>query len=283
MSRRFKVTKEYPNHDIGFSGPVGKVYIHKHISGSMVKVGETSKSSQARLKGYSKDWDLKGFSFHKEYLVPLDARKEIERSAQYKLNNSRIAGKRGPRELFLCGVNQAERAVEKAISESEAIAKAKKRQIAKAQYDAALENYRTLALQFLKKSPWYQTKATNLESFIANTSFTKKSTRSQNDKVNLAFAGAAFVLVGVGLTWLAFEYFTLAYFFFGPGAIWVGIQKFMEIGSAPPDVTDQAAVDQRTSLEREIKNAEHAAIKTAENEFTRSNNIDDFINKTVVF
>jgi hypothetical protein len=40
------VTKEYPNHDIGFSGPVGKVYIHEHISGSLVKVGETSKSSQ---------------------------------------------------------------------------------------------------------------------------------------------------------------------------------------------------------------------------------------------
>ena len=277
------MTKGYPNHDIGFDGPVGKVYIHKHISGSMVKVGETSKSSQARLKGYSKDWDLKGFSFHKEYLVPLDTRKKIERSAQYKLSNSRIAGKRGPRELFLCDVNQAERAVEKAISESEAIAKAKKRQIAKAQYDAALENYRALALQFLKKSAWYQTKATNLKNFIANTSFTKKSTRSLNDKVNLAFAGAAFVLVGVGLTWLAFESFALAFFFFGPGAIWAGIQKFMEIGSPPPDVTDQAAVDQRTSMEREIKNAEHAAIKTAENEFTKANNIDDFINKSVVF
>ena len=275
--------QEYVQRDVQFSGPLGKVYIHKHISGSMVKVGETSKSSQARLKGYSKDWDLKGFSFHKEYLVPLEARKEIERSAQYKLNNSRIAGKRGPRELFLCGVNRAERAVEKAISESEAIAKAKKRQIAKAQYDAALENYRVLALQFLKKSPWYQTKVTNLQNFITNTSFTKKSTRSLNDKVNLAFAGAAFVLVGVGLTWLALEYFAWPFFIFGPGAIWAGIQKFMEIGSAPPDVTDQEAVDQRTNMEREIKNAEHAAIKTAENEFTKSNNIDDFINKSVVF
>ena len=91
------------------------------------------------------------------------------------------------------------------------------------------------------------------------------------------------MLVGVGLTWLALEYFVFFYFFFGPGAIWVGIQKFMEIGSTPPDVADQEAVDQRTSMEREIKNAEHAAIKTAENEFTRSNNIDDFINKTVVF
>ena len=208
------MTKGYPNHDIGFGGPVGKVYIHKHISGSMVKVGETSKSSQARLKGYSKDWDLKGFSFHKEYLVPLDARKEIERSAQYKLSNSRIAGKRGPRELFLCGVNQAERAVEKAISESEAIAKAKKRQLAKTQYDAALENYRVLALQFLKKSPWYQTKVTNLQNFITNTSFTKKSTRSLNDKVNLAFAGAClcarwgrFNLVGLRVFCLAFFHF----------------------------------------------------------------------------
>jgi len=275
--------QEYVQRDVQFSGPLGKVYIHKHISGSMVKVGETSKSSQARLKGYSKDWDLKGFSFHKEYLVPLEARKEIERSAQYKLNNSRIAGKRGPRELFLCGVNRAERAVEKAISESEAIAKAKKRQLAKAQYDAALENYRVLALQFLKKSPWYQTKVVNLKNFTTNTSFTKKSTRSLNDKVNLAFEAIACVLVGVGLTWLAFESFALAFFFFGPGAIWAGIQKFMEIGSTPPDVTDQEAVDQRTSMEREIKNAEHAAIKTAENEFIKSNNIDDFINKSVVF
>ena len=275
--------QEYVQRDVQFSGPLGKVYIHKHISGSMVKVGETSKSSQARLKGYSKDWDLKGFSFHKEYLVPLEARKEIERSAQYKLSNSRIAGKRGPRELFLCGVNRAERAVEKAISESEAIAKAKKRQLAKAQYDAALENYRVLALQFLKKSPWYQTKVVNLKNFTTNTSFTKKSTRSLNDKVNLAFEAIACVLVGVGLTWLALESFALAFFFFGPGAIWAGIQKFMEIGSTPPDVTDQEAVDQRTSMEREIKNAEHAAIKTAENEFTKSNNIDDFINKSVVF
>ena len=277
------MTKEHPNHDIGFSGPVGKVYIHKHISGSLVKVGETSKSSQARLKGYSKDWDLKGFSFHKEYLVPLNARKEIEKSAQHKLNKSRISGKRGPRELFLCGVNQAERAVEKAISESEAIAKAKKRQLAKAQYDAALENYRVLALQFLKKSPWYQTKAANLKGFIANTSFTKKSTRSLNDKVNLAFEAIACVLVGVGLTWMALEFFAWPFFIFGPGTIWAGIQKFLEIGSAPPDVTNQEAVDQRTSMEREIKNAEHAAIKTAENEFTKSNNIDDFINKLVVF
>ena len=275
--------QEYVQRDVQFSGPLGKVYIHKHISGSMVKVGETSKSSQARLKGYSKDWDLKGFSFHKEYLVPLDTRKEIERSAQYKLNNSRIAGKRGPRELFLCGVNQAERAVEKAISESEAIAKAKKRQIAKAQYDAALENYRVLALQFLKKSPWYQTKVVNLKNFTTNTSFTKKSTRSLNDKVNLAFEAIACVLVGVGLTWMALEFFAWPFFVFGPGAIWAGIQKFMEIGSAPPDVADQEAVDQRTSMEREIKNAEHAAIKTAENEFIKSNNIDDFINKSVVF
>ena len=274
--------QEYVQRDVQFSGPLGKVYIHKHISGSMVKVGETSKSSQARLKGYSKDWDLKGFSFHKEYLVPLDTRKEIERSAQYKLNNSRIAGKRGPRELFLCGVNQAERAVEKAISESEAIAKAKKRQLANAQYDAALEKYRVLALQFLKKSPWYQTKVTNLKNFITNTSFTKKSTRSLNDKVNLAFEATACVLVGIGLTWMGLEFFAWPYFIFGPGAIWVGIQKFMEIGSAPPDVADQAAVDQRASMEQEIKNAEHAAKKTAENEFRKSNNIEDFINKSVV-
>jgi len=274
---------EYLQSDIQFSGPIGKVYIHKHISGSLVKVGETSKSSQARLKGYSKDWDLKGFSFHKEYLVPLDARKEIEKSAQYKLDKSRIAGKRGPRELFLCGVNQAERAVEKAISESGAIAKAKKRQLAQAQYDAALENYRALALQFLKKSPWYQTKVTNLKNFITNTSFTKKSTRSLNDKVNLAFEAAACVLVGVGLTWMALEFFAWPFFFFGPGAIWAGIQKFMEIGSTPPDVTDQDAVDQKTQMKREILNAENAAIKTAEDEFTKSNNIDDFINKSRVF
>ena len=106
--------------------------------------------------------------------MPLDARKEIEKSAQYKLGNSRIAGKRGPRELFLCGVSQAEHAVEKSIRENKALAEAKKRHLAQAQYDAALEAYRTQALQFLQNSPWYQTKVRNLKNFVANTSFTKK-------------------------------------------------------------------------------------------------------------
>lgn len=101
--------QEYLQSNVQFSGPIGKVYIHKHISGSLVKVGETNKSSQARLKG---------FSFHKEYLVPLDARKEIEKSAQYKLGKSRIVSKRWLRKLFLCGVSQAERAVERSISKT---------------------------------------------------------------------------------------------------------------------------------------------------------------------
>jgi len=79
---------------------------------------------------------------------------------------------------------------------------------------------------------------------------------------------------------MALEFFAWPFFIFGPGAIWAGIQKVMEIGSAPPDVTDQEAVDQKTSMERDVLTAEHAAIKKAEHEFANSNKVEDFIKKS---
>ena len=88
------------------------------------------------------------------------------------------------------------------------------------------------------------------------------------------------MLVGIGFSWIALQLPSLFFFIFGPGAIWAGIQKFMEIGSAPPDVTDQDAVNQRTHMKKEIVNAKHAAIKTAEHEFANSNKVEDFIKKS---
>lgn len=62
------------------------VYILKHTSGSTVKVGETTGSPDGRLQNYSKTYQLKGFSLHKTYKVPIEARKDVERRALDQLD-----------------------------------------------------------------------------------------------------------------------------------------------------------------------------------------------------
>ena len=58
----------------------------------------------------------------------------------------------------------------------------------------------------------------------------KKSTASLDDKAKLAFEGLTCMLVGIGLSWIALQLPLLFFFIFEPGAIWAGIQKFIEIG-----------------------------------------------------
>ena len=44
---------------------IGIVYIHKHIKGQNVKVGETKSNSADRLRDYSKAHSLEGFIWHR--------------------------------------------------------------------------------------------------------------------------------------------------------------------------------------------------------------------------
>lgn len=102
----------------------GYVYILSHTSGTTVKVGETTVSPQNRLRDYSKTYELKGFHFHKSYRVPAESRREIERLAHQTLREYRLSAIGGAREIFSCSADVAEKAVVKAIAQSEAVQKA---------------------------------------------------------------------------------------------------------------------------------------------------------------
>ena len=97
---------------------VGVVYIFKHRSGNTVKVGETKVSATERLRSYTREYELEGFSLHQEYEVPLRARKDVEKIAHQKLRKYRLSGIGGAREIFACSEDIAEEAVRQAIKSS---------------------------------------------------------------------------------------------------------------------------------------------------------------------
>ena len=99
----------------------GLIYILSHSSGNSVKVGETKRSAEERLNSYSREYQLRGFSFHSQYEVPLNARREVEKLAHRKLAEYQLAGLEGAREIFACSVETAVQAVEEAIQQSSAV------------------------------------------------------------------------------------------------------------------------------------------------------------------
>ena len=117
----------------------GIIYIFKHKIGQNVKVGETSISAEERLKDYTRKHKLEGFEFHKQYEVPLKARKQIEKIAHDKLQKWSLFKSKGPREIFACTPKEAEIAIEEAIKQSKiySIEKEKEERERKRQESAA--------------------------------------------------------------------------------------------------------------------------------------------------
>ena len=97
----------------------GYIYILKHKNGQNVKVGETRISPKSRLEGYTETYQLKGFSIHKVFEVPLNSRQDIEKRAHSKLKQDLLSGIERAREIFACTPSKAEMAIEQAISESD--------------------------------------------------------------------------------------------------------------------------------------------------------------------
>ena len=60
---------------------IGFIYILEHDAGNMVKVGETSRDPKLRGDEYIKQYQLKNFTLKKEYKVPLNARRDVEKRA----------------------------------------------------------------------------------------------------------------------------------------------------------------------------------------------------------
>jgi len=149
---------------------IGIVYIHKHIKGQNVKVGETKSNSADRLRDYSKAHSLEGFIWHKDYEVPLKARQDVEKRAHNILKSQDFGMSFGTaREIFACTPEIAEAAVEKAIAESEVnrieLEKQRLQQIkndklakAKAKYDAQLEVFAEGWLREWEASQWVKSK-----------------------------------------------------------------------------------------------------------------------------
>jgi len=95
------------------------IYIFKHKTGEMTKVGKTTISAELRLKKYIEDHSLKGFSIAKQYTVDPSLLNKIESRAHKLLSDSgkRFQTTSGARELFLCGIEDAINAVEQAIKD----------------------------------------------------------------------------------------------------------------------------------------------------------------------
>ena len=103
----------------------GFIYILKQSNGRSVKIGQTTVSSINRLRQYTKEYELKNFTNHKEYAVPAKALNDVENLAHKYLSKFQISGLGGAREIFACSPKEAEEAIEKAIVRSEQYRKEK--------------------------------------------------------------------------------------------------------------------------------------------------------------
>ena len=102
------------------TGEIGYIYILARKSGKIVKVGETSRDPSKRQKEYVAEYKLVGFDLFREFKVPLNARKDIEKLAHQKLQHLRLSllEKGGAREIFECDTATAVKAIEEAKTES---------------------------------------------------------------------------------------------------------------------------------------------------------------------
>ena len=98
---------------------IGFVYILKHSTGNLVKVGETKVSSAKRLADYMREHSLVNFEHHADFEVPLEARQDIEKKAHAILKSQGFETSFGnAREIFACTPEIAEAAIIRAKDES---------------------------------------------------------------------------------------------------------------------------------------------------------------------
>ena len=277
---------------------IGIVYIHKHIKGQNVKVGETKSNSADRLRDYSKAHSLEGFIRHKDYEVPLKARQDVEKRAHNILKSQGFGMSFGTaREIFACTPEIAEAAVEKAIAESEVnrieLAKQRQQQIkrdklakAQAKYDEQLEKFIEGWLREWEASQWVKSKRLSLDEFDAANSFEKKGKRNFGDYCWLGL-GWYFMLVGVG-----FVLGTLRSIFDPASSMshigqvlmlgtmtavfcWMGSWLIKDFGIVLP-LPDEEALAQKAAMEEEIETKKQTIIANATNDFEKHFTLQNF-------
>ena len=130
------------------------IYILSHISNKLVKVGETAVCPASREKGYTRKYELKGFSLERTFEVAPSERKNIEKRAHQILKGLKVSGIDGAREIFACELEKAVEAVEIAISRNVRDQKFKIEKIERrrvAEQKRALEMHKKKALMELQK------------------------------------------------------------------------------------------------------------------------------------
>ena len=269
---------------------IGIVYIHKHIKGQNVKVGETKSNSADRLRDYSKTHSLEGFIWHKDYEVPLKARQDIEKRAHNILKSQDFGMSFGSaREIFAGTPERAEAAVERAIAESEVnrieLEKQRLQQIkknklakAKAKYDAQLEVFTENWLREWEASKWVKSKRSSLDAFVAGNSFEKQVKEREGWDYVAAAYGVGFHIVGV---------VCLYYLILGEspsdngGSIIFNLSFFLggflclKVKSTIT-VPDQKALAKKAAMEEEIETSKQTTIATARNDFEKHFTLENF-------
>ena len=274
----------------------GTVYIHKHIKGQNVKVGETKNSnSEDRRIDYANKHKTEGFEPHKDYPVFLHARQDIEKRAHKILRSQGYGMSFGTaREIFACTPEIAEAAVEKAKAESEVnrleLAKQRQQQIkrdklakAKAKYDAQLEKFTEGWLREWETSQWVKSKRLLLNEFVVGTSFEKEGKRNFGGYF-LLILGWYFIFCGgmmfLGIIRAIFDPIPnigfgslLMLVAFGAGLIWMG-KGCVRYPISP--VPDQEALTKKEAMEEEIETSKQTTIATARNDFEKHFTLENF-------
>ena len=275
---------------------IGIVYILIHVKGQNVKVGETKSNSADRLRDYSKVHSLKGFTWHKDYEVPLKARQDIEKRAHKILEAQGFGMSFGSaKEIFACTPEIAEVAVEKAISESDIARLERKKQRrreeerqrrekAEIEYDAKLETFTKERLGKWDSSPWVKSKKAALNKFVASNSFEKEGKRTFFNYC-LLIVGWYFLICGVG-----FVLGTLRAIFdpiagmnhlgqilliggAAAGCLWMGRLFTQDIVLPVPD---DEALSKKAAMEEEIELKKEEQMKNAEAHFKNHFKLEDF-------
>ncbi|MDA9346564.1 GIY-YIG nuclease family protein [bacterium] len=274
----------------------GTVYIHKHVKGQNVKVGETKNSnSEDRRRDYAKVHQTEGFEPHKDYPVLVGARQDIEKRAHKILRSQGYGMSFGTaREIFACTPEIAEAAVEKAIAESEVnrIEEEKQRQqqikrdkLAKAQakYDKQLEVFREGWLREWEASQWVKSKKSVLDKFVAETPFEKEGKRTFFDYFVISLGwllliwGAGMILGGIRHIFDPIPNNGFGTFLMilgiGGGAIWFGkawISYPIQL------VPNKEALSKKVAMEEEIETNKQTIIANAKNDFEKHFTLKDF-------
>jgi len=279
----------------GQTGEIGYIYILARKSGKIVKVGETSRDPSKRRKEYVAEYKLVDFDLCREFKVPLNARKDIEKLAHRKLQHLRLSllEKGGAREIFECDTATAVKAIEEATAESEVnrielekqrLQQIKRDKLAKAQakYDEQLEKFIEGCLREWEASQWVKSKRLLLNEFVVGTSFEKEGKRNFGGYFLLILSWY-FIFCG-GMAFLG----TIRAIFdpipnsgfgtlliivaFGAALIWLGLLCMQPI----PPVPDQKALAKKATMEEEIETSKQTTIATARNDFEKHFTLENF-------